>query len=409
MRVVVKLLGESKDERAIRLVALAYLGAMTLAEALTTVYDPRLGLVLHGVLLVSLLFHVSRTLEHPIHELLLSLAFGPLIRLMSLSLPLAQVPRTYWYLITSVPLFVAAFVVIRTLGLPRKTIGMNWGRVPTQLLFSLSGLVLGYAEYRILRPQPLAKSLTWQEAAIPALILLVSTGFMEELIFRGVMQRVAMKSLGPIGLTYVAAVFGILHIGHQSLVDIFFVFGAGLLFGWVVVKTGSLLGVTLAHGLTNIMLFIVLPLLPALDSPVAPFDLGTPIPARIVTAPAAGASATLMVGPTDAGVAHSGTPDSVVVVPATATVTPTPMPPATATPTPTATATGASSAAAAIPVATACPPALVCCGSMGEHSLGLLEGRTVYDGSPGTRTDHTLPHGEVQLWAFDGTFHQLFT
>ena len=73
---------------------------------------------------------------------------------------------------------------------------MKWGRVPLELLFGLSGSALGHIEYQILRPQPLARALTWGEAAIPALILLVSTGFVEELIFRGIMQRVAIKSIG---------------------------------------------------------------------------------------------------------------------------------------------------------------------------------------------------------------------
>jgi membrane protease YdiL (CAAX protease family) len=35
----------------------------------------------------------------------------------------------------------------------------------------------------------------------------------------------------------------------------------GLFFGWVVQRTRSLLGVTLSHGLTNIVLFLVMPYL----------------------------------------------------------------------------------------------------------------------------------------------------
>jgi hypothetical protein len=39
------------------------------------------------------------------------------------------------------------------------------------------------------------------------------------------------------------------------------VFTVALLFGWVAEATWSLLGVTLAHGLTNIVLFLVMPFL----------------------------------------------------------------------------------------------------------------------------------------------------
>ena len=38
-------------------------------------------------------------------------------------------------------------------------------------------------------------------------------------------------------------------------------FVVAIFFGWIVAKTNSLLGVTLAHGLTNIMLFMVMPYL----------------------------------------------------------------------------------------------------------------------------------------------------
>ena len=78
----------------------------------------------------------------------------------------------------------------------------------------------------------------------------------------------------------VALIFAILHIGHRPLLDILFVLGVGLLFGWMVVKTRSLLGVTLAHGVINIMLFVVLPLSPAPNRSLAPSVQGTPLSPR---------------------------------------------------------------------------------------------------------------------------------
>jgi hypothetical protein len=74
------------------------------------------------------------------------------------------------------------------------------------------------------------------------------------------MQRCAEESLGEWGWLYVAGVFSTLYIGYLSPAQWLFVLGVGLLFGWVVKKTGSLVGVTLAHGIANICLYIVLPL-----------------------------------------------------------------------------------------------------------------------------------------------------
>jgi hypothetical protein len=58
-----------------------------------------------------------------------------------------------------------------------------------QVLVALTGMSLEYIVYRILQPAPLARNLAWEEMWLPALILLVCTGFAEELIFRGMMQE----------------------------------------------------------------------------------------------------------------------------------------------------------------------------------------------------------------------------
>jgi len=244
-------------------VALGYLAAITLAELLTTLTEPRIGLALHSMILIMLVLHAALTWDRPIHGLLVTLTFAPLIRLVSYSLPLFPFPLVDWYLITSIPLFVAAWLTARLLGLSRDTLGINLRRLPLQGLIALTGLSFGYIEYRILQPPALAASFTWQAILVPALILLVSTGFFEELVFRGLMQTTARQVLPRFGLLYVALVFAALHIGYKSPLDVLFVFGVGLFFGWATLRTGSILGVSLAHGLTNIVLFLVMPFLAA--------------------------------------------------------------------------------------------------------------------------------------------------
>lgn len=48
-------------------------------------------------------------------------------------------------------------------------------------------------------------------------------------------------------------------MGFLSWPDIVFVFVVALFFGWVVQRTGSILGVALAHGITNIVLYLIAP------------------------------------------------------------------------------------------------------------------------------------------------------
>jgi membrane protease YdiL (CAAX protease family) len=242
-------------------VALVYLALISVAELLTITPEPRTGLALHGLLLVALLVHSAVASQRVYHRLLLTLTIAPLTRMVSLSLPLAvaHIPQVYWYLIISVPLFVATILTARTLGLSRQQLGLTLRQIPLQLPVAATGLLFGVIEYYILKPKPLVDNLTWPYLLGGFLILMICTGFAEELIFRGVMQCTALEALGSFGLQYVAILFAVLHVGYKSVQDVAFVFIVALVFGWVVRKTGSLFGVTLAHGLTNVILFMVMP------------------------------------------------------------------------------------------------------------------------------------------------------
>ena len=237
-----------------------YLAAVAVAEVLTALIEPRVGLALHIILLMILLFYTARTWGRPGHRLLLCLSFAPLIRLLDLTVPFIGFPRIYWYLIVNVPLGIAAVVALRILGFSRMELGLNLRALPIQALVVFTGMSLGYIEYRILQPAPLASSLAWKDLWQPVLILVVCTGFLEELIFRGMMQQAVTRMFGAWwGVVYVAILFATLHVGYRSLSDVIFVFVVALFFGAVKAHTGSIFGVTLAHGLTNILLFLTMP------------------------------------------------------------------------------------------------------------------------------------------------------
>jgi hypothetical protein len=242
---------------------LLYLLGIALAEMVTTFASPQLGLVIHGGLLVLIFLHASVTVNPAEQKLLFTLAMAPLIRLLSLSMPLLEFPFTYWYFVIGAPLFLSVWLVFRLTGYKAAEIGLSLGRDPLlQIGVALTGLVFGYLEYKILNPKPLVESFNLQDIWLPALILLVFTGFLEELIFRGLMQRAALVVMGRLSLLYISLLFAVLHIGYRSLADFVFVLFVGLFFSLVVERTRSLIGVTIAHGLTNISLFLIFPFLP---------------------------------------------------------------------------------------------------------------------------------------------------
>jgi len=245
-----------------------YAAGILLGELLV-IKNVRTGEMVHLLLLGALLFHAAfytageeAGFRTDAAKFYLALTLAPLIRILNLSLPLAVFPLTYWYAMVSFPLLVGAVVVARINGYQRKEIGLGWGNnnLLFQLLVGLAGLPLGLAEYFILHPHPLVPVLSLPDVFLPALILLVCTGFTEELVFRGIMQKAASDLLGQkTALVLVSFIFATLHITHLSAVEVVFVFGVAVFFSAVVWRTGSLIGVTLAHGLTNIALYLILP------------------------------------------------------------------------------------------------------------------------------------------------------
>jgi membrane protease YdiL (CAAX protease family) len=84
---------------------------------------------------------------------------------------------------------------------------------------------------------------------------------LEELLFRGILQRVVERVLGyRWSILYVSVLFGVLHIGHRSALDVVLVSAIGVGFAIARQRTQSLLGPVLAHGIANTMLFVVVPL-----------------------------------------------------------------------------------------------------------------------------------------------------
>ena len=241
-------------------VALIYLAAITIAEVVTVLVQPIWGIAIYIVVLAAVIVHSALASEPRLQQLALSLALVPLVRIISLCMPLANIPLVWQYPITYVPLLIAAVLVIRILGYSREDVGLTFRLSTVQLAVALSGLALGVIEYLILTEEAEAAGLILQETRLlAAFLLLVCTGFGEELIFRGVLQRSAVAAFGNWGIVYVSLLFAIVHLIHHSAIDIAFVFVIALFFGWVVKKTGSLLGVTLSHGITNIILYLVVP------------------------------------------------------------------------------------------------------------------------------------------------------
>lgn len=149
---------------------------------------------------------------------------------------------------------------MRVQGIGFKDAGINFKMLPVQAVIALTGIPFGFIEHYILKPEALAPGLPLPDLSLLAIALIFSTGLVEELVFRGLMQRNAVEAFGErLGIIGVAAVYAALHIGWLSMPDMVFVFSIGLFYGFVTLNTGNIIGVSLSHGITNVVLFMAAP------------------------------------------------------------------------------------------------------------------------------------------------------
>jgi membrane protease YdiL (CAAX protease family) len=251
---------KTKTTRNEQILAVVYLIGLIIAEVSVTYINKEAGLVIEIVILFSLLLHSSMDVTYNYSVMLRSMMILPMIRILGLTIPLMQIPTLYWFPIIAVPLFAAVYTIMKSQGLTRKHVGLIWGNKKIQFLVALTGILLGTIEYTILQPKPLIAVFDPLTLITGSIILIISTGFAEELLFRGILQKNAENVFGmAIGLLYTALLFTALHIGWNSFQDLIFVFSVAIFYGIVFQKTRSIVGVTLSHGISNTFLFLIIP------------------------------------------------------------------------------------------------------------------------------------------------------
>ena len=140
-------------------IAIIYLLAIVGAEAVTIFVQPLAGMALYIGILVAAIVHsaYSRALPNNQRQLVLSLVLVPLVRIVSLSIPLTGLPQEWLFLLIYTPLIAAAIVAVRVLGYKVSDVGLNFRFSPVQKAVASTGFGFGVAEYFILKPQAMAE------------------------------------------------------------------------------------------------------------------------------------------------------------------------------------------------------------------------------------------------------------
>ncbi len=231
------------------------------AEFIFTYWNISIGVIIYLLILISLLIITRFKYKESAPSLYLALTLIPLIRIISVSIPMQGIPEVFGFVVVSLPLFIAGAMVAKMVGLTYAALGFRFYRFHIQLLIALLGLPLGFVEFFIVQPEITNIAVASDEILMWVIVLIICVGLLEEFIFRGILFNVAIKVLGSENAIYFTSLsYAALNISGRSFLNVIYTFLVSILFCRLFVWQKSLLGLSLAHGLINVTLYIICPL-----------------------------------------------------------------------------------------------------------------------------------------------------
>ncbi len=228
-----------------------------LAEYLNFLGNLRAAMIVHALNLMLLTLS-SIYIDNRIHPVLMLL---PLFRLLNVAMPVFFELTIYSYSLVYAPMFIPIYFIMREGMLSPNEAGITWKGFWFYMPLSIAvGFALGWGEFNILQTGQLVPDSSLKSILILSLTMIVFVGLVEEFVFRSALQTVMEERLGSIsGLLATSILFGFMHSGYHLPSELLYVSLAGLAFGLLFWMTRSLPIIALAHGVTNVSLFLVSP------------------------------------------------------------------------------------------------------------------------------------------------------
>jgi len=242
-----------------------YAASIVAAEACVAFVGSLPGIYVHAALVFVVLNHYlfapKAAPSADLPRVLLALPLVSLLRILSLTMAVNDIPEIYRPAVAGAPLLVAAVFVLKLLA-PTVPVGLIPGSRRSwfvQALVALVGIPLGLLGYAIARPDPLLDSSEWPKLIAAAAVLLIFSGLTEELVFRGLVQATLRNALGWVAVPLASVLFASVYFGASAGLIVFFA-GTGVVFGAFYDRTRCLLGIIGAHALLSIGLILIWPL-----------------------------------------------------------------------------------------------------------------------------------------------------
>ena len=228
-----------------------------LAESLIFVGYMQAAMIVHALNLTFLILS-SAYMNNRIYPALMLL---PLFRLLNIAMPVLFQLTLFSYSLVYAPMFIPIYFVLKEGFVSPAEAGVTLKGFWFYMSLAVAvGFALGWGEYKVLHSVSLVPGPGLMYVLALSIIMIFFVGLVEEFVFRSALQTVMEERLGSIaGLLATSVLFGMMHSGYHLPLEILFVSFAGVVFGLLFWLTRSLPVIALAHGVTNISLFLIAP------------------------------------------------------------------------------------------------------------------------------------------------------
>ncbi|HEX5038607.1 MAG TPA: CPBP family intramembrane glutamic endopeptidase [Candidatus Limnocylindria bacterium] len=245
-------------------VSVGYLLALLIAEIALIGGGLLAGAICQALLLLTLLAHRILVPGASYRALLSGFALLSVVRLLSMTVPVAGLPVLAWQVMVGVPAFLAIVLALRAERVDPELIGFV---VPPDaavvVLSTAAGIPIGLLGWLALRPPPMVTALSPLSVAVAIVVTLVFIVALQELLFRGVIQGLALDAIGSstVAVGISTAAYTIMLLGSLSAPFVILSCAFALGLGLTVERTGSIWAAVGAQASATLGMVLVWPLL----------------------------------------------------------------------------------------------------------------------------------------------------
>lgn len=223
------------------------LGLVCVAEAIFLVLGLLAGAVAGLVAVSILLAYGSARVDRPEGQAAVALSVVPLLRVLSIALPSFLVPVWIWHAEIGIAVIVATLLASRLIGIGPTDLGLRTVPERDTVLAALAGLPLGFLASRIAETSSILPDRALTTVVVASLAVIIGAAFAEELLFRGLLLRVAERAGGGDGVLVSSALSTLFYVGTLNIRYVVLMGLVSIVFATVTRRSGSIWPAVACH------------------------------------------------------------------------------------------------------------------------------------------------------------------